>query len=168
MHIALIVTKTTPGHSSHLIALELDERLQGMGHEPTIVDLTDPSYQIKDLDDFDTFILITTHEGPLYNCETHRLLTTHKHAYRGKPTATVMISNEPILAESADTSLRRILKSLGAELFAPKLLVNEETEKFDLTLKLIDRDLEEEIGQFLADFFPGESVLSPKALSVSA
>lgn len=168
MHTALIITDSSPTHAPHLIALELDERLQEMGHQPTIVDLTDPSYDLQNMENFEGFILISTHQGPLYNDQTHHLLTAHKYAYRGKPTATVMISTEHILAESADMSLKRNLKSLGAELFAPRLLVNHEADKFDVTLTLIDKGLDEEIEIFLADFLPQTTVLSSNALSIGA
>lgn len=166
MRTALIITETT--QYSHLTALELDERIQNMGHDSYMLDFTDQSYQNEHLNTYDAFILMATHIGPLYNLRAHDLLTTHKNIYRGKPTATVMLSTDPILAEYADKCLKNNLKSLGATLFTSKLLVDQTAKNFDVTLNLIEPLLDREIDIFLTEFLPRRPAFSPKEPAASA
>ncbi|VXD12653.1 NADPH-dependent FMN reductase [Marinoscillum sp. 108] len=149
MKVAIIITDTQVVRFSHLVALELDERLAGLGLNTSILDLADPSYELNELASYDYYLLVGNHAGPLYNHETHRLLTNHRALWRNKKMATVMVTSERILAESADEQLRTVLKSLSANLLPEGLMVMEPEKKFDESFNLIDSVLNLAMYRFL-------------------
>lgn len=155
MKIALIITETTKERSSHFLALELDERLNRLGMDPEVLDLADASYKVKDLDKYDAYLLVGASIGPLYNSETHQLLTNNRQIWRHSRVASVMVSTEKMLGDAADTQLKLVLKTLGANLLPDQLVVVNAENKFDRSLNLIDRSLNSKIDQFLYFFVYG-------------
>ncbi|WP_421888929.1 NADPH-dependent FMN reductase [Marinoscillum sp.] len=156
MKVAIIITDTQAVRHSPLVALELDERLTGLGLDASILDLADSSYQIDELAGYDYYLLVGGHTGPLYNQDTHKLLTDYRTLWRNRKIGTVMVSDERILAESANEQLRTVLKSLSADLLPESLLVMDPEKKFDESLNLIDSSLNLAMYRFLFLLVYGE------------
>lgn len=164
MKIALIITEISKARKSHLLALELDERLSEQGNYTKIFDLADKSYNLEDLERFDSFLLIGTNVGPLYSNETHQILTRYKHLWRNKRIGSVMVSNEKMLGDAADIQLKLVLKSLGAKLVPDQLVVVETQSKFDRSLNLVDEALNLKISEYLYLFAYGTRAFDQKRL----
>ncbi len=157
--VALIVTDIFEARYSQLLALELDERLHSLGYECRILDLGDRSYEFKNLESYDAVVLVGTNSGPMYTVEMHALITSFRQVWRHKNMATVMVSQDRMLAEAAELQLRRVLEILGASHQAT-LFVAQPEIAFDEKLALQDEFLEKELVRFLDRFHSGIENLS--------
>lgn len=150
--IAIVLADTNTDRSTHLLALELDERLVARGFQCRIFDMADKSYPTAHLNQYGQIIIIGIHNGSLYSTETHELLSTHRQVWRGKKIASVINASENIQAKSADVLLRSALKSLGVGEISESLIVLESGKRFDSFLNIMDIDLSSVIDRFLDSF----------------
>lgn len=149
MNIALIVSDQTSSRSAYKMALEIDERLDGLGLPVSILDLQDDSYHKAHVGTFDTFILISENEGPLYDPAIHAFLAKNRPHWRKAQVASIFITDEKLVAEAADLSLKSTLKALGAQVFAEPMIIENAEEKFNDTLELTDPSLNLMMYRFL-------------------
>jgi|GEM_PF-1633571 len=149
MNIGLIVCDEPGERGALKVALELDERLYNWNIATEIIDLQDESYDLKNIRESEILLIISGHTGPLYNPQLHQFLCDKKSIFRDVRVATVMVTNEPMLAEAADRHLRKALKNLSADLLPDHLLVENPDKKFDQHYKLGDTSLDLSFYRFL-------------------
>ncbi|WP_258104916.1 hypothetical protein [Marinoscillum sp. MHG1-6] len=146
---AIVIADTTINRGSHLLALEIDERLSDLRQNSRIFDMADRSYPMSQLIAFDNIILVGSHEGSLYSLEIHELLAEHRQVWRNKKVASIIDGSELIQASAADLQLKLALKNLGVHELEASLIVLNAKNKFDSFLNLMNIDLDNEIDRFI-------------------
>lgn len=141
MKIGLVVSESRESRSALKLGLELDERIASLGLTSDIIDLQDDDVSANNLLDHDVLLLITQNEGQLYNLQLHQLLLQNRVGWNNKKVGSVIVSDEKLLAESADLQLKNSLRSLGVRLIPEKLIVIDVDSKFDKAFNLTDSQL---------------------------
>lgn len=149
MNIALIVSDPASKRSAYKIALEIDERLDGLGLPVSIIDLQDESYHKAHIGTFDTFVFISENEGPLYDPAIHAFLIKNRPHWRKSQIASIFITDDKLVAEAADLSLKSNLRALGAQVFAEQMIIENAEDKFNNELELTDPQLNLMMYRFL-------------------
>jgi hypothetical protein len=139
MKIALIIHDYNPERTSLKVGLEMDERLNALGIDCTLLDLNDD--HLIDVSAFHSVILITENQGPLIGFELYSMILHNRSTWSSKLILPIITTNDAAQGESAFQQINNVLNSLGANIITEQTIFTKLHKKFDQLMNIKDQEL---------------------------